>query len=52
MGAKKFRVLLGSYKLARGLTDYEADMIRDEYKGSTFAMANTDLPRDSFHKAV
>ena len=52
LGANKVCVLLGSYKIARGLSDFEGDMIRAEYKGSTFALANTDLPRDSFLKAV
>ena len=52
LASKKFKLLLESYKVSRGLSDVEGDMIRDDYKGTTFALANVELPRDTFQKAV
>ena len=50
MAAAKYTKLMGAYSRARGLSEYEQDMIRDEYKGRTFAKAEMDLPRDAFYK--
>ncbi len=52
LASKKYQMLMVGYGAARNLTQIEKDMIRDTYRGKTFELVDTELPRDHFYRPV